>query len=804
MFQILTLNSYLDENSKARKVVWKGRTYWVANATLIVPGVLPGSKGPILYLPEDIRNSVDMWNGVPIVAPNHPVINGMHVSARSPSVLERYGVGNVYNASIDAATSKLRGELWFDEESVENISKIILIHLKGGQKVEISTGLGLDIENASPDSVYNCPLRNFALPYTGVARNYRPDHLAVLPDGIGACSVSDGCGIFNEANSVVSPLVSPLPVNSDCECKELSLVGQKEKVTNSFFSTFMRWMLGTGGSLNALEPITTIENSVCEIKDGVCVNCGGVGSGKPGPCPGSARGGKKDGENGAKKVEDKSTLKVNVDESSKSLISKFFGDKASPEQVARLVGAQPGSINDLSVNEEGVLSIASVLPKVYECGRELKVVDGKLVCVNNDITVFDKGKGLGTKIFSEQVQAMSSAGVSRIECAAVRDEDEGLNGYYTWARLGYDGSIPEEASLSEKFRSAKTVQELMAMPGGQEEWKENGATFNGTFSLEKGSRSMEILDAYIAESKSKKTANTSDTSKDGKSSKPSDKKKIEEIDLNKEEETYLDNVWKKLLEKSTTNISIVLPKEEKESIAMNKEQLIQWLTVNCDCWKGSKAKDALNVLTDAELLALKTKAEEDIKRQSTFNSLSTPKDITVEGKVYLLNSLTGEVTPKALPTPPITTPVAAPVPVAPPSPTFNDLLSAASPEDRAAWNMLQETIQREKIALVEMLTANRSGEDKTKRMATLSKLTVNELRELAADVRSLLPVQQQPQQIQQGFGYGVANPMGGFPPAMPSYLGANAAPPYGSTVANSQQDRDAILEIPTINWAEKD
>ena len=31
--------------------------------------------------------------------------------------------------------------------------------------------------------------------YVGIARNYRPDHLAILPDMKGACSIADGAGL---------------------------------------------------------------------------------------------------------------------------------------------------------------------------------------------------------------------------------------------------------------------------------------------------------------------------------------------------------------------------------------------------------------------------------------------------------------------------------------------------------------------------------------------------------------------------------------------------------------------------------
>src|SRR5690606_13771547 len=34
-------------------------------------------------------------------------------------------------------------------------------------------------------------------PYHSVARDYKPDHIAILPDRIGACSIADGCGVNN-------------------------------------------------------------------------------------------------------------------------------------------------------------------------------------------------------------------------------------------------------------------------------------------------------------------------------------------------------------------------------------------------------------------------------------------------------------------------------------------------------------------------------------------------------------------------------------------------------------------------------
>lgn len=56
---------------RARTASLHGRPHLVAPATLIVPGVLNGSNGPIYYGPKAIRESVNLWNNVPVTV-NHP------------------------------------------------------------------------------------------------------------------------------------------------------------------------------------------------------------------------------------------------------------------------------------------------------------------------------------------------------------------------------------------------------------------------------------------------------------------------------------------------------------------------------------------------------------------------------------------------------------------------------------------------------------------------------------------------------------------------------------------------------------
>lgn len=181
-------------DGRIRREVRNGREYLVAPMTLIVPGVLNGSKGPLYYPPDEILKDPSAWNGIPIVV-YHPTHNGQHISARDPDVLERQQIGNVFRSQVvmqgpPEKQGRLVAEGWFDVEATRRVDKRILERLSRGDPIELSTGLFTDNEQARPGANYR------GKSYEYVARNYKPDHLAILPDQKGACSVEDGCGVL--------------------------------------------------------------------------------------------------------------------------------------------------------------------------------------------------------------------------------------------------------------------------------------------------------------------------------------------------------------------------------------------------------------------------------------------------------------------------------------------------------------------------------------------------------------------------------------------------------------------------------
>ena len=151
---------------------------------MLVPGVLNGSQGALLYRLQDLKATAPAWNGMPLTY-GHPKAS----TARSPIIQSKYGLGHVYNVHAD---KDLRGEAWIDVDKANRIDNRIVSLVESGAKVELSTGVYVD-SDPTP-GVHNGER------YDAITSNHRPDHLALLLDVKGACSVADGCGVNNHGD----------------------------------------------------------------------------------------------------------------------------------------------------------------------------------------------------------------------------------------------------------------------------------------------------------------------------------------------------------------------------------------------------------------------------------------------------------------------------------------------------------------------------------------------------------------------------------------------------------------------------
>jgi hypothetical protein len=161
----------------------EGRKHLVVPVVMIVEGVLNGSRGPLFYPADELLSSVPHWNGRPVVV-YHPDMR-FDCAAGNPDVFTAQRVGTIFNARFEGRA--IKAEAWLDADRLSVVDWRVIDALQKGRMMEVSTGLFTDNEEAS--GTWR------GRPYTAVARNHRPDHLAILPDLKGACSIEDGAGL---------------------------------------------------------------------------------------------------------------------------------------------------------------------------------------------------------------------------------------------------------------------------------------------------------------------------------------------------------------------------------------------------------------------------------------------------------------------------------------------------------------------------------------------------------------------------------------------------------------------------------
>lgn len=213
-----------------RREVHEGVEHLVVPVVMIVEGVLNDALVPV----SEFGRHVDSWNGIPIPV-LHPQERGEYVSANRPDIVDKNTIGRIYNAWVDG--QKLKAEAWINLEKSNRLGYGHLVEaLAAGEVVEISTGYFADDEPRADD--YN------GAGYSVIHRNIKPDHLALLPGEVGACSVADGCGtrvnqqkgLRMRVNEAFETVARALGLRSNCECQDgggdaMSAQERAEKIT---------------------------------------------------------------------------------------------------------------------------------------------------------------------------------------------------------------------------------------------------------------------------------------------------------------------------------------------------------------------------------------------------------------------------------------------------------------------------------------------------------------------------------------------------------------------------------------------
>jgi DNA-binding protein H-NS len=213
-----------------------GRPHVVAPVVAVTDGILKGD-----YLPaEEIDAAAAAFNGVPLPI-GHPTDGrGNYVTANTPERVARESVGRLFDARADDGA--LKGEVWLDVDKSlrrggaddgdpEYAAPLALLHdhLSDTQRDELGEALSAYARPAAHaavddvDAVLSAAREQYVADsetpdvlevstaywytadresgvhdgtqYDAVQRDLRPDHLALLPNDVGECSVEDGCGV---------------------------------------------------------------------------------------------------------------------------------------------------------------------------------------------------------------------------------------------------------------------------------------------------------------------------------------------------------------------------------------------------------------------------------------------------------------------------------------------------------------------------------------------------------------------------------------------------------------------------------
>lgn len=176
------LMTFKGSASAAKLETHDGIEYAIIPVVAIVEGVLNNA----LVTAKEFGKYVQAWEGRPIPV-DHPEINGMHVSSNLPDILASRVVGRFHNVNVKA--NKLVGEIWLDiNAAIKKGFQTLVDRVKAGEVLEVSTAYFADEDKKS--GTFNNES------YSTIHINLRPDHLAILPNSVGACSNEDGCGTF--------------------------------------------------------------------------------------------------------------------------------------------------------------------------------------------------------------------------------------------------------------------------------------------------------------------------------------------------------------------------------------------------------------------------------------------------------------------------------------------------------------------------------------------------------------------------------------------------------------------------------
>lgn len=165
----------------------RGEEHVVAPVNMVREMVLKGEFLPL----EEIEATQLAWNAKPVTITHPTNQSGDFVPASHPDRYESHVAGSTFGVETSSQNRALEGEVWINRERsaaiAENLGRDDPAEmLLDGETVEVS--IGYHYQRFEADGEHDGD------GYDAVQVGIQPDHLALLPNGTGECSVEDGCG----------------------------------------------------------------------------------------------------------------------------------------------------------------------------------------------------------------------------------------------------------------------------------------------------------------------------------------------------------------------------------------------------------------------------------------------------------------------------------------------------------------------------------------------------------------------------------------------------------------------------------
>lgn len=168
----------------------EGRDCLVAPVIMFVEGV---HNGEFISF-EEMSLFPESWDGIPLPIDHPQDSSGEAVTANSPEIIESSVIGRLFNVVARKDIRGISGEVWIDIEKANTVpgGAEVLRKLNAGEPLEVSTAYYCFTDNLPGE--WKNPRNGTVEKFVGSQRGLRPDHLAMLPFDLGACSWEDGCG----------------------------------------------------------------------------------------------------------------------------------------------------------------------------------------------------------------------------------------------------------------------------------------------------------------------------------------------------------------------------------------------------------------------------------------------------------------------------------------------------------------------------------------------------------------------------------------------------------------------------------